>query len=102
MRIFLVLILVPRNLLIGFVLFWRKLISPLYGDVCRYYPSCSGYGLHSLQQHGLLKGVPLTIWRILRCNPWSKGGVDEVKPGASWITVGKLGFVGPTKDKKTR
>ena len=64
--------------MIGFVLIWRKLISPLYGDVCRYYPSCSTYGLGSLQNHGLLRGAPLTVWRILRCNPWSLGGVDYV------------------------
>ena len=88
--------------MIGFVLIWRKLISPLYGDVCRYYPSCSTYGLGSLQNHGLLRGAPLTVWRILRCNPWTAGGIDDVKTGPSWIVIGKLGFVSSKSQKKKR
>jgi len=94
--------LLPRNLVIGFILVWRKLISPLYGDVCRYYPSCSGYGLGSFQQHGVISGFIRTLWRIIRCNPWSPGGVDEVKPGPNWIRVGKLGFVSFSETKKSR
>ena len=94
--------LLPRNLVIGFVVIWRKLISPLYGDVCRYYPSCSRYGLESLQNHGLLRGVPLTAWRIARCNPWAAGGIDDVKTGPSWIVIGKLGFVSSKSHKKKR
>lgn len=94
--------LLPRNLIIGLILIWRKLISPLYGDVCRYYPSCSSYGLASIQQHGLLKGIPLTVWRILRCNPWSAGGIDEVKPGPAWVSVSKLGFVSLNLEEKKR
>ena len=96
------LLLIPRNLFIAPVLLWRKLISPLYGDVCRYYPSCSGYGLQSLQNLGVLRGIPLTAWRILRCNPWSSGGVDEVKTAPAWIAIGKLGFVVPNQTKKKR
>ena len=68
-------------LLIGFVKLWRKLLSPMYGDVCKYYPSCSAYGLEALQLHGAVKGSALAIWRVLRCNPWSKGGFDPV-PGS--------------------
>lgn len=83
----------PRNIPIAFVLFWRKLISPLYGQVCIYHPSCSAYGLGSLQQHGVVYGSTLTIWRILRCNPFAKGGVDEVKPGPKWISTTKQGLV---------
>ncbi|NDD26355.1 MAG: membrane protein insertion efficiency factor YidD [Actinobacteria bacterium] len=83
----------PRNVAIAFVLLWRKLISPLYGDVCRYYPSCSAYGLGSLQQHGIVYGSALTVWRILRCNPFSKGGVDEVSPGPKWISTADSGLV---------
>jgi putative membrane protein insertion efficiency factor len=92
----------PRNIFIALVLVYRKLISPLYGDVCRYYPSCSSYGLTQLQRHGILKGIPLTAWRILRCNPWSKGGVDEVSEGPKWIRVGKLGFVHPQSHNEAR
>lgn len=71
--------LVPRNAGVLLIRGYRKLISPLYGDVCRYYPSCSAYGLGSVQQRGLLVGSALTAWRILRCNPWSPGGIDDVR-----------------------
>jgi len=66
--------------LIWFVKAWRAVISPLYGDVCRYYPSCSAYGLRSLETHGALKGSWLTVTRIARCHPWAAGGMDFV-PG---------------------
>ena len=102
MKLLAFLILLPRNILIAPILIWRKLISPLYGDVCRYYPSCSTYGLHSIQRLGVLKGVPVTLWRILRCNPWSQGGVDEVKKAPDWIAVGELGFVSPDIQRKQR
>jgi len=85
--------LLPRNVLIAFIVFWRKLVSPLYGDVCRFYPSCSAYGLGSIQQHGFVKGSVMTAWRILRCNPFAKGGVDEVNPGPKWLRLTKHGFV---------
>ncbi len=85
--------LLPRNAFIGFILLWRKIISPLYGDVCRFYPSCSAYGLGSIQQQGFIKGSVLTFWRILRCNPFAKGGVDEVTPGPKWLSLTKQGFV---------
>lgn len=69
-----------RHPLIWFVKAWRAVISPLYGNVCKYHPSCSSYGLEALQVHGALKGSWLTISRIVRCNPWSLGGYDPV-PG---------------------
>ena len=73
------LLLIPRNLGVLLIRAYRALISPLYGDVCRYYPSCSAYGLGSVQQRGLVAGSLLTGWRILRCNPWSAGGIDDVR-----------------------
>lgn len=73
------LLLVPRNLGVLLLRGYRAVISPLYGDVCRYYPSCSAYSLGSVQQRGLLVGSALTAWRILRCNPWTTGGVDDVR-----------------------
>ncbi|GAA1957461.1 membrane protein insertion efficiency factor YidD [Agromyces allii] len=72
--------LIPRNLGVLLLRGYRAAISPLYGDVCRYYPSCSAYGLGSVQQRGLLLGSALTAWRILRCNPWTAGGIDDVRP----------------------
>ncbi|WP_067880962.1 membrane protein insertion efficiency factor YidD [Agromyces aureus] len=72
--------LIPRNIGVLLLRGYRAAISPLYGDVCRYYPSCSAYGLGSVQQRGLLIGSALTAWRILRCNPWTAGGIDDVRP----------------------
>lgn len=69
-----------KYLLVGFIKAWRALISPRYGNVCKYYPSCSAYGLKAVQTHGAIKGVGLIVWRLLRCNPWSRGGYDPV-PG---------------------
>ncbi len=77
-----------RYPLIAFVRFWRALISPSYGSVCKYHPSCSAYSLRALETRGAIVGTALTIWRILRCNPWSAGGYDPV-PGtpehAAWL-----------------
>ncbi|MFM7013539.1 MAG: membrane protein insertion efficiency factor YidD [Actinomycetota bacterium] len=93
MKIFWTIWLVPRNLAILLLKLYRKIISPLYGDVCRYYPSCSAYGLGQLQQRGLVIGSLWTLARILRCNPWSRGGVDEVRPTGQRFEVLENGFV---------
>jgi len=84
----------PRNLLVLILRMYRAVISPLYGQVCRYYPSCSAYGLEAVQQHGVVRGSLLTGWRVLRCNPWSRGGVDDVpeRRAGSLETTG-FGFV---------
>lgn len=57
---------------------YQSVISPLTGPRCKYYPSCSHYGLEAIQRHGALTGSALAAWRVLRCNPWSNGGVDDV------------------------
>ena len=67
-------------LVIAVVKAWRTFISPLYGPVCKYQPSCSSFGLRALQVHGVFRATPMIVWRILRCNPWSHGGYDPV-PG---------------------
>ncbi|GAA4795877.1 membrane protein insertion efficiency factor YidD [Streptomyces ziwulingensis] len=66
--------------LLAFIKLYQWTISPLLGPVCKYYPSCSHYGFTAIDRHGALKGTVLTAWRILRCNPWSPGGVDHVPP----------------------
>lgn len=67
--------------LIGLLHVWRTLISPLYGDVCRYYPSCSAYALEAVKVHGPWRGSWLTVRRLARCTPWSKTrGHDPVPP----------------------
>jgi len=67
---------------------YRFAISPLYGDVCRYYPSCSAYALEAVSTHGALKGSWLAVGRLARCHPWAAGGVDPVPPvsRAGWRT----------------
>ena len=66
--------------MIAFVKLWRRIISPGYGEVCKFHPSCSTYGLRAVETHGGLKGSWLIITRLARCHPWSQGGVDYV-PG---------------------
>jgi putative membrane protein insertion efficiency factor len=70
----------PQYLLIGFFRLWRSVVSPLYGPTCKYHPSCSAYGLEAVRRHGAVRGSVLTAWRVLRCNPWSDGGIDDVPP----------------------
>lgn len=88
-------LLIPRNVGIAILIAYRKVVSPLYGDVCRYHPTCSAYGLGAVQQHGLLKGSWLAIRRISRCHPWARGGIDEVpEPAhATHTRVTSHGFV---------
>ena len=63
---------------------YQKFISPLLGPRCRYYPSCSSYALEAVKVHGALKGSALSTWRVLRCNPWSLGGVDHIPEKGRW------------------
>ncbi|WP_435298908.1 membrane protein insertion efficiency factor YidD [Timonella sp. A28] len=70
----------PKKALIGFVRLYQKYISPLSGPRCRFYPSCSSYAVQSIEIHGAFKGTGLAIWRLLRCNPWNPGGIDDVPP----------------------
>ncbi len=71
-------LLLPRNTCILLLRAYRAVISPLYGDVCRYYPSCSHFTLQAIQQHGVVRGALLGGRRIMRCHPWAAGGVDDV------------------------
>ncbi len=71
-------------LLIGPIRFYQKFITPYTPATCRYYPTCSEYAVRSLRTHGALKGTLLTIWRLLRCNPWSSGGVDHTPERGRW------------------
>ncbi len=73
-----------RYLLIGALRVYRALISPLYGDVCRYHPSCSAYALEAVQRHGAAPGSWLAARRVGRCHPWAAGGYDPVPAEFSW------------------
>jgi putative membrane protein insertion efficiency factor len=70
------LLLSPLTLLITF---YQKFISPAFAPRCKYYPSCSSYALTAISTYGF-KGVAMAVWRVMRCNPWSHGGVDYVTP----------------------
>lgn len=67
-----------KRLLIGAIRLYRKTLSRFIGQQCRFEPTCSHYGEEAIAKHGALRGTILTVWRILRCGPWSKGGYDPV------------------------
>ncbi len=71
-----------RTLVIAVLKLYRLVVSPLYGNVCRYYPSCSAYALEAVQVHGAVKGGALGARRLSRCHPWNPGGYDPV-PGTA-------------------
>jgi len=71
-------------LLLGLVRVYQAVVSPWLPPSCKYYPSCSAYAVTALRRHGALKGAALAGWRLLRCNPWSRGGVDHVPPRGRW------------------
>lgn len=78
------LIFIPRIPVLILIKLYQKTISPDHGffkslfpnGYCRFYPSCSEYGYQTIQKKGLIMGSIKTVWRILRCNPWNKGGVE--------------------------
>lgn len=65
---------------IALIRVYQYLVSPMLGQRCKYYPSCSNYAIEALRVHGVVRGVGLAAWRLLRCNPFSNGGVDPVPP----------------------
>lgn len=71
-------------LLVRLLRAYRRLVSPIYGDVCRYYPSCSTYALGAVEQHGAWQGIWLTVRRLGRCHPWAAGGLDPVPATFAW------------------
>ena len=67
-----------RRLLIWLIRFYQRAISPLTPPCCKYTPVCSVYGIQAISRFGALKGTAMTVWRILRCNPFASGGYDPV------------------------
>nr|WP_330408454.1 membrane protein insertion efficiency factor YidD [Roseburia sp. AF42-8] len=67
-----------EKILIAIIKFYRKYLSPMKTTKCPYCPTCSTYGLIAVEKYGAVKGGALALWRILRCNPFSKGGYDPV------------------------
>lgn len=77
----------PKKLIMWLIKVYQKTISPDHGyfkflhptGYCRFFPTCSEYGYQAVEKYGIIKGGIMTIWRILRCNPWNKGGNDPLK-----------------------
>ena len=67
-----------KKLFLFIIKFYRKYISPMKSTKCPYIPSCSEYGMEAIEKYGALKGGALALWRIIRCNPFSKGGYEPV------------------------
>uniref|UniRef100_UPI0040562696 membrane protein insertion efficiency factor YidD n=1 Tax=Agathobacter sp. TaxID=2021311 RepID=UPI0040562696 len=67
-----------KKVFIFIIKFYRNYISPMKTTKCPYYPTCSAYGLEAVEKYGACKGGALALWRIVRCNPFSKGGYDPV------------------------
>lgn len=72
-----------KRILIFFITLYRKYVSPLKPPCCRFTPTCSAYAIEALQKRGVIVGSLLAVWRILRCNPFSRGGYDPV-PERGW------------------
>ncbi len=73
----------PALVLIAPIRFYQRFITPYTPATCRYYPTCSAYAVTALRTRGAFVGSCLTVWRLLRCNPWSEGGIDHV-PASGW------------------
>ena len=67
-----------KRILIALIRFYKRAISPLLPNACKYTPTCSEYAMEAIEVHGALKGSLLAAWRLLRCNPFSHGGYDPV------------------------
>lgn len=70
----------------GLIRGYQLILAPWVTTSCKYYPSCSAYALEAVRTHGAIRGTGMAGWRLLRCNPWSKGGVDYVRPRAASST----------------
>jgi uncharacterized protein len=68
-----------RTIAIGPIRFYQRAISPALPRRCKYHPTCSQYAVDAVRSYGILRGIVLAAWRLLRCNPWSHGGVDFVE-----------------------
>jgi uncharacterized protein len=68
-----------RRVVMAPIRLYQAVVSPAIGQRCRYYPSCSEYAVQAISRFGILRGLVLAVWRLLRCNPFSNGGLDPVE-----------------------
>ena len=71
---------IARAIVIRILRLYKSFISPLLPSACRFYPSCSEYAMQAVEARGVLRGVLLALWRLARCQPFTKGGYDPVPP----------------------
>ena len=76
-----------RALEIGLIRLYRAVLSGWLGGQCRFFPTCSHYAEDAIRERGALQGTAMAMWRILRCNPFGKGGIDHVPPGRRYDDV---------------
>ncbi len=92
--------LAPRNIAVALLIAYRTVISPLYGDVCKFHPTCSRYALDSFGVFGFVRGIYMTLRRLGRCHPWSLGGIDDVPENPRFrYRVTRFGFIVPSAAK---
>lgn len=65
-----------QHIILEIINFYQKFVSPSLGQHCRFYPTCSQYGVLAIKKHGVIRGTFLAFWRLLKCNPWNRGGID--------------------------
>jgi uncharacterized protein len=70
---------IARRIAVAPIVVYRRVLSPLLPPRCKYYPSCSEYAVQAISEFGILRGLVLAAWRLLRCNPFSHGGFDPVQ-----------------------
>ena len=81
------------RVLLGLLQIYKKVASPLLGPRCKYYPSCSDYASQAIGRYGILRGLVLAGWRLMRCNPLSRGGVDLVEDQRLFKTINRTASV---------
>jgi len=81
----------PALVVIGLLRLWQLLVSPVYGQTCRFYPSCTAYAMEAVDRHGLVRGGWLAVRRLARCHPWNPGGVDLVPASRVNSSTGSAG-----------
>jgi putative membrane protein insertion efficiency factor len=91
-----------RTIAVAPIRVYQRLISPLMGERCRYYPSCSEYAAQAITKFGIPRGLVLAGWRLLRCNPFSRGGYDPVEAQRLFKTRNPGTHSSPGKARSTR
>ena len=76
------------RLIVALIRLYQVTVSPLFGSRCRFHPSCSDYAAQAVVTHGVTRGVPLALWRVIRCGPWTRGGLDPVPNRRERLGVG--------------